>query len=158
MRGASELSEIGQYKLCKFFYFAPLRCSNMTEILSLKIGICVEWLLWGPFYELEKMNYIFFRLYFSWCLSCFFPSYMLFPERSVKRMLSVLQREGLRNWWQHFPYAQSYILPSTVHIGNNGPNTHTLVIPKVLSVCVWRGMEIEMETQKSIFSAAQVGE
>lgn len=39
----------------------------------------------------------------------FFPSYMPFPERSVKRMLSVLQR-GFRSWWQHCLCAQSYIV------------------------------------------------
>lgn len=50
------------------------------------------------FMNWKKVKYSFFKLYFNWCLSCFFPSYMLFPERSVKRMLSVLQREGLNNW------------------------------------------------------------
>ena len=39
----------------------------------------------------------------------FFLSYMLSPERSVKRMLSVLQT-GLRSWWQHCLRAQSYLV------------------------------------------------
>lgn len=58
VRGATagELLETSKYELCKFSDIVPLFSSGATEILPLKIGISGEWLLWGPFYELEKIQ------------------------------------------------------------------------------------------------------
>lgn len=36
-------------------------------------------------------------------------------------------------------------------------HTHTLVIPTLFSLCTWRGMDTEMETQNSIFLLPRLG-
>lgn len=156
---AGELLETSKYERCKFSDIVPLFCSSATEILPLKTGISAEWLLWGPFHELEKIQlqiYRFFSLCSSCCLICLFPVICRFQKDLSK---------GCRQCYREDSGADdgtAYVLdltPSEPYVsGSNGHDTHTLVCPTVLSLCSWRGTETVMETLKSLSSAARGGE